>query len=375
MEPYWSDGGLAIYQGNALDVLRQMPDESVNCCVTSPPYWGLRDYGVAGQLGLERTPDEYIAKVVAIFAEVRRVLRGDGTAWVNMGDCYATGAGKVGECPGGGKRGDDWAGRGTPRRADGLDRERKNYGPMTQPNRLPIEGLKPKDLVGIPWRFAFALRADGWYLRQDIIWAKPNPMPESVRDRCTKAHEYMFMLTKSARYYYDHEAIAEPASMESEARRGRDDLRLKPGWEDAYRGNPPRGLAGNGSGGRKDKQRGHSRRHAGFNDQWDAMKKDEQCSGMRNKRSVWEIATQPFPEAHFATFPEDLIKPCILAGCSPNGIVLDPFAGSGTTLLVAESLNCKGIGIELNPDYIEIAKRRLRQSVFDFSPTECTASA
>jgi DNA modification methylase len=194
-----------IIQGDCRDVLKTLPDASVNCCVTSPPYWGLRDYGCDGQLGLERTPEEYVAKMVEVFRDVRRVLRDDGTLWLNLGDSYATGAGNVGERPGGGAQGDNW------------------QGAMTSPNRMPIHGLKPKDLVGIPWRVAFALQADGWYLRQDIIWHKPNPMPESVQDRCTKAHEYIFLLAKSERYFYDADAIAEPVKMDTVPRyeRGR----------------------------------------------------------------------------------------------------------------------------------------------------------
>src|SRR5262245_47420632 len=195
---------VTILRGDCREVLRTLPAESVNCVVTSPPYWGLRDYGVAGQIGLEETYSDYIDKMVGVFEAVRRILRKDGTVWLNLGDSYATGAGAVGECPGGGEQGARWRGDGS-KRDYGL-------GPMTQPNRMPQAGLKPKDLTGIPWRVAFALQADGWYLRQDIIWSKPNPMPESVRDRCTKAHEYLFLLSKSERYYYDAEAIAEPAT-------------------------------------------------------------------------------------------------------------------------------------------------------------------
>jgi DNA modification methylase len=200
--------GYEIRQGDALEVLRTMPDESVNCVVTSPPYWGLRDYGTAGQLGLESSPWEYLERMTDVFREVRRVLRKDGTCWVNMGDCYATGAGKVGDHPGGGTQGERWKDSNQdPKRSSPRPR-----GPMTQPNRMPQTGLKPKDLVGMPWRLAFALQDDGWYLRQDIIWHKPSPMPESVRDRCTKAHEYLFLLAKSERYYFDQNAILEPIS-------------------------------------------------------------------------------------------------------------------------------------------------------------------
>jgi hypothetical protein len=239
-----------ILQGDVVKRLRDLHGRSIDCVVTSPPYWGLRDYGVEGQIGMESTPAEYIAKMVEVFREVRRVLRADGTCWINMGDCYATGAGKVGECPGGGKQGARWAGdlrirderreyRGT-RLANGrgdspgvfrvktrASRDSahagKNtamvaIGPMTQPNRLPLPGLKAKDLVGIPWKLAFALQGDGWWLRQDIIWNKPNPMPESVRDRCTRSHEYIFLLSRSRLYYFDADAIKEPVAGTAHAR-------------------------------------------------------------------------------------------------------------------------------------------------------------
>ncbi len=221
MRPYYRSGGIALYQGDSLAVLRSLPREAVQMCVTSPPYWGLRDYGVPGQLGLEAAPEEYVAKLVGIFRELRRVLRDDGTLWLNLGDCYATGGGKA-ISPGGGAQGDRWAGRGMntkqPKWAAAL-------GPICQPNRMPVPGLKPKDLAGMPWRVAFALQADGWYLRSDIVWHKPNPMPESVTDRPTKAHEYLFLLAKSERYYYDAGAIKEPTKADTAARyaRGRSD--------------------------------------------------------------------------------------------------------------------------------------------------------
>jgi len=442
-----------IICGDALTELRKLPDESVNCCVTSPPYWGLRDYGTAkweggsaecdhkgpprnqsdtstlgiyadgtsrykdgwkpelqakqiamgtpyrevcgkcgarridSQLGLERTPEEYVAHMVEVFREVRRVLRKDGVLFLNLGDSYATGGGAVGRAPGGGDQGERFI------RAGMIN---------TQPNRMPLPGLKPKDLVGIPWRVALALQADGcatlkaaqviqrvrdelldayedktipdkaiailerldaeyreakgnsWWLRQDIIWAKPNPMPESVRDRCTKAHEYIFMLTKSARYWYDAEAVKKPGSMTSAAR-------LERGVSDHHKningapGQPPHSM----NQPRTNKQRGHGRRHDGFNNRWDAMEKAEQCSGMRNKRSVWTIATKPFPEAHFATFPPEIPDLCIKAGCPKGGVVLDPFFGAGTTGLVALRLGREFIGIELNEEYCEIARKRI----------------
>ena len=303
-----------IKQGDALSVLKTMPDQSVHCCVTSPPYWGLRDYGVDGQLGLESTPDEYVEKMVEVFREVRRVLRDDGTLWLNLGDSYA------GQAKAGDKR------FGNPE----FNKNRPSRERTKTPGKAVPPGLKPKDLVGIPWRVAFALQADGWYLRQDIIWHKPNPMPESVTDRCTKAHEYIFLLAKSAQYYYDNEAIKEDAKPESEKR-----------YKSTFH-TGKKEISGQGRPGNASNTPGYKK--------W---------TGKRNKRSVWTVTTKPFKEAHFATFPPDLIKPCILAGCPVGGTVLDPFAGSGTTLLVATQHHRKSIGIELNPEYIEIAKRRL----------------
>lgn len=319
----------------------------VSMCVTSPPYFGLRDYGIEGQIGLEETPQIYVERMVEVFRCVKRLLADDGTLWLNLGDSYAG----------------SW---GAQSRPNGNDiKSTIGGGSMLSARQIAAHpkttltgslkntpGLKPKDLIGIPWRVAFALQEDGWYLRQDIIWSKPNPMPESVRDRCTKAHEYIFMLSKSSRYYYDTDAIKEPSSEISLARAGRADLRNKEGWADAFHGNPPTGL-------KRDKQRGHSRRHAGFNDRWDAMEKSEQCSGMRNKRSVWNIAPSPFKGAHFATFPVKLIQPCILAGAPLNGIVLDPFMGSGTTAEVAQSLGRRYLGCELNPAYESLINERL----------------
>jgi DNA modification methylase len=255
---------------------------------------------------------------------------------LNLGDSYATGAGKVGNCPGGGEQGENWKGL------------------STSPNRLPIEGLKPKDLIGIPWRVAFALQADGWYLRSDIIWAKPNCMPESVTDRPTRSHEYIFLLTKSRKYFYDADAIKEPCS-ESTEKRVAQDVESQAGSVRANGGaktnGPMKAVVS--------KQRGHSRRHDGFNDRWDQMERTGQCSGMRNKRDVWTVAPANYKEAHFATFPPDLIKPCILAGCPVGGTVLDPFAGSGTTGQVALEYGRKFVGIELNPDYVKLIEQRL----------------
>lgn len=371
MKPFFQADSGELYQGHVLDVLRTLPDESVQCCVTSPPYWGLRDYGVEGQIGLEKTPEEYVSKLVEVFREVRRVLRGDGTLWLNLGDCYATGAGKVGGCPGGGTQGERFkeygpfgghrgSRDGSPKHTgrSQVPDQKNPYSriPTYQPNRMPLEGLKPKDLVGIPWMVAFALRADGWYLRQDVIWNKPNPMPESVTDRCTKAHEYIFLMSKGQRYFYDGEAVKEPALYESEKRyeRGRSDSHK---WADGGPGN--QSIAKSFQHMRKDKQRGHGRRHAGFNDRWDKMAKTDQCSGYRNKRTVWTVATQSFPEAHFATFPPKLITPCILAGSPQGGTVLDPFMGSGTTALVAHRLYRRWVGIELSEEYCRMAAKRI----------------
>ena len=296
-----------IINGDALAELTKIPDGIFNMCVTSPPYWGLRDYGKDGQIGLEKTPEEYIEKLVAIFREVRRTLRDDGTLWLNLGDSYA-GSGGMGS----------W-----------VDRKAKNG--MMKINdyyrNKPIKGLKPKDLCMIPARVALALQADGWYLRQDIIWHKPNPMPESVKDRCTKSHEYIFLLSKNKIYYFDADAIKETS-------------------KDTYKGD--RGKLKN----RNKTQSAMTGRV--FNIEYsDELKV--------NKRSVWTVPTKPFSEAHFAVFPPDLIVPCILAGCPEGGIVLDPFFGSGTTGEVANRLGRYFCGIELNEKYIEIAQRRTQK--------------
>ena len=313
-----------LYQGDCLEVLKQMEDESIHCCITSPPYWGLRDYGVDGQLGLEPTPDEYVAKMVEVFREVKRVLKPEGTLWLNLGDSYA------GSMKGIGADGQSYAGQ----------KQATNKGSVgiyqDKPPKANEIGLKPKDLIGIPWMVAFALRADGWYLRQDIIWHKPNPMPESVKDRCTKAHEYIFLLSKSRHYYYDHEAIKEPAAYD-----GRKDTLLK-GSPKYEKGVIPGQV----------EQLMAAKRH----ERW---KKNERGEYVRNKRSVWTIPTKPFKEAHFATFPPELPEICIKAGCPDGGTVLDPFAGAGTTLWVAERLGVNSIGIELNPEYCEIIRRRM----------------
>jgi len=314
LKPYHASQDIELYHGDCLQVLKELPAESVHCVVTSPPYWGLRDYGTDGQLGLEETPEQHVTKMVEVFSEVRRVLRTDGTLWMNYGDCYANSS------SGGGGAVDV---RTDGRKTTPGDKVR---GRVKGRNTL-APGLKPKDLCGIPWRVAFALQTDGWWLRQDIIWHKPNPMPESVTDRCTKAHEYIFLLTKAARYHYDADAIKETAQK-------------KPGGK-------PRQFGAT-------VQTGTNRHDIGetFTD-----------NGARNRHSVWTISTAPYPGAHFATFPPKLIEPCIMAGCPEGGTVLDPFLGSGTTGAVAQKNGCKFIGIELNEEYLQLAVKRFTQKV------------
>ncbi len=382
-----------IICGDVLEVLPTIEAGSVQCCVTSPPYWGLRDYGTAeweggedgcdhlpsgtlptspdspgrrkstlngttkttlaaaevrryrdtcgkcgakrldNQLGLEPTPEEYVAKMVAVFREVRRVLREDGTLWLNLGDSYNAYNANRGPST---SISDGNNGRDHPAADRGLS----------------CASLKPKDLCGIPWRVAFALQADGWWLRQDIIWAKPNPMPESCTDRCTKAHEYIFLLTKSARYYYDADAIAESRSDSNESR---------------FRAIQKHGGAGGGEevsgAANPDNPYYHHAAKRGLHGVGTTFGGDP---GKRNARSVWTITTQPYPGAHFATFPPKLIEPCILAGCKEGGVVLDPFIGSGTVAEVARKNGCKYLGIELNAEYIKLAEKRLAQGVLPF---------
>jgi DNA modification methylase len=328
---------LTLIHGDALSSLRTLESESVQTCVTSPPYWGLRDYGVDGQLGLEKTPDEYVARLVEIFREVGRLLRPDGTVWVNLGDSYCAN----------GKGGRDAELRS---RGKTLPRGSSRWGGGNN----TVDGLKCKDLVGIPWMVAFALRTDGWYLRSDIIWSKPNPMPESVTDRPTKSHEYVFLFSKSERYYYDAALIAEPRSKDSPARLASANKGYAPPGQ-----SPHKGVASP----RPNRKRGSLRPHEGFNGKWDSMPRVEQCSGLRNKRTVWTVATSPFADAHFATFPPDLIKPCVLAGAPVAGVVLDPFAGSGTTGKVAIELGRKAILIEPKAEYVEMIKRRCQTTI------------
>jgi len=298
-----------IIEGDCIEGMRRLEGQSVNCVVTSPPYFGLRDYGRDGQIGLEASPDAFVAKLLDVFREVRRVLRDDGTVWLNLGDSYFSDTKGTG-------------GNGGNLGPTGAQTQGSNAGSRYQPKRFERNGLKPKDLIGIPWRVAFALQADGWYLRQDIIWHKPNPMPESVRDRCTKAHEYIFLLSKNERYYFDSLAMQEPAS---------------------------KGAAG-------------SQFHTGktATHQMGRSSDAERVDGdTRNRRSVWTVATKPYKGAHFATFPPDLIRPCILAGCPKDGTVLDLFGGSGTTALVALEEGRKAVLCELNTDYIALAHKRL----------------
>ena len=361
---------IKILRGSCLDTLKTLPEQSINTCITSPPYWGLRDYGTAeweggdedcdhkeekgfnkqnlaaladkfdphknprnpnaydtgkdvaipnfknqcgkcgatrkdSQLGLEETPEEFVENLVQVFKEVKRVLRDDGTVWLNLGDSYS-GSGK----------------------GPSSSLNKAHHDLEKTHSKIVPDNLKPKDLVGIPWRVAFALQADGWYLRQDIIWHKPNPMPESVQDRCTKAHEYIFLLSKNPKYYFDNEAIKEDSSESSKSRLNQD-IKNQTG-SDRVPG----------------KKNGNMKAVGGLK---------------RNKRSVWTVTTKPFKGAHFATFPYDLIEPCVLAGCPEGGTVLDPFGGAGTTALVANNHNRNAILIELNKDYIDLATERLNK--------------
>ena len=297
---------IEILNGHAMEVLRSLPPESVDTCVTSPPYFGLRDYGVQGQIGLEGSVEEYVEALSQVFREVHRVLRSSGTLWLNLGDSYA----KSG-VSGLGLQGGSSTITGVNQKAYPLIRK-----------TVPM-GLKAKDLIGIPWRVAFRLQSDGWFLRQEIIWHKPNPMPESVTDRCVKAHESIFLLSKSPTYFFDHKAIQEPATYFNK---------------------------------RRDQKKGE------FNSKGEPLPGRlpfRAIREFRNKRSVWTVTTKPFKGAHFAVFPPDLIRPCVLAGCPEGGVVLDPFLGSGTTAMVAQESGRRAIGIELNPEYIAIARMRL----------------
>ena len=305
--------------GDCRDIMRRWAQQGVKAqmCVTSPPYFGLRDYGHSDQIGLESTPEEYISTMVEVFRCVRDVLADDGTLWLNIGDSYAG------------------SGKGPAGNLGKTHNEREMT--HTRNSGLVPEGCKPKDLIGIPWMLAFALRADGWYLRQDIIWHKPNPMPESVRDRCTKAHEYIFLLSKSKKYFYDNEAMKEPATTsERDIKRARITGRGDQASSANYLGSPQRDKSG------------------GF-------PQSDPDNPTRNRRSVWTVATRPYKGAHFATFPPALIEPCVLAGSRPDDIVLDPFMGSGTTAQVALKLGRQYIGCELNPDYAALQNQRINE--------------
>lgn len=344
-----------ILIGDCIDMMRTLPDESVQTCITSPPYYGLRDYGVDGQIGLEESPADFLERLVEVFREVRRVLRKDGTAWVNMGDSYASVAG--GYAPDGSKGKHDIVSSAT--RGSIIHGRR----------RRPPLGLKHKDLMGMPWRLAFALQEDGWYLRQDIIWNKKNPMPESVRDRCTKSHEYIFLLSKSRRYYFDQEAILEPCSPNTHARLAQN-VQSQIGSERAHGGGKTNGTMkavarksngvgwGHGSDA-AERQRGRVKDNASMDSALAIM------PDYRNKRSVWDVPTHSFKGAHFATFPPDLIRPCVLAGAPRGGLVLDPFGGAGTTGVVAMQEGRRSILCELNPEYAAMARARLDQAWID----------
>lgn len=367
-----------IITGDALTVLRTLPENSVDCCITSPPYWGLRDYGHAGQLGLEPSPAAFVEAMREVFQEVFRVLTPTGTLWLNLGDCYAGSRGGGAPSSSSTLAGNGHVGGGPKLR--GMTSSRRRDDEPCPRSDIRVEGLKPKDLVGIPWRVAFALQESGWYLRSDIIWNKPNPMPESTKDRPTKAHEYLFLLTKSPRYFYDAAAIAEPLAESTlrEIAEGYNGQATKD-YEGAGVQNPSavkaRIIAGKVPAG-WDTSKGNHRELLGRYDKTHTPRPSDTKGGnqgtgsmpiagglLRNRRTVWTIPTQPFKGAHFATFPEALVEPCILAGCPEGGLVLDPFTGSGTTGAVALRHFRRFIGIELNPAYAEMATRRIAAAV------------
>ncbi len=356
MKPYYQDNHCTIYHGDVIKVLKKLAPESVNCCITSPPYWGLRDYDVTGQIGLEKTPELYIKKMVSVFREVKRVLRKDGTCWINIGDTYA-----------GYKMGNT------------NFTMRNGAAGQFFTKKMP-SNVKPKDMIGIPWLLAFALRADGWFLRDEIIWSKPNPMRESVKDRCTKSHEKIFLLAKSRKYYFDQDAIKEPIKNETLKRLSQDienqQGSIVPGREKRVKPHFPSGWKnGKGSHSAIDHNQGTRKKFdsnmSSGGKSWTGHTGSIGANGtpthgeMANKLNVWTVPTQGYKEAHFATYPENLIVPCILAGCPAGGVVLDPFHGSGTTGKVAKNHNRKYIGIELNDKYIELSKKRLSQEVLE----------
>jgi len=348
MTPYFEYGNIRLFNCDVLQGLLALGSESVQCCVTSPPYWGLRDYGIDGQIGLEKTPEEYIEKMVQVFRGVHRGLKKDGTLWINMGDSYWGGKGASNY---------DWSRKNT----DRATLQKSQHNIMKRGETRPQDGkhhtLKPKDLVGIPWMLAFALRADGWYLRQDIIWSKPNPMPESVTDRPTKAHEYIFLLSKSKNYFYDQEAILEPVSPNTNMRISQN-LAKQIGSERANGGQKTNG-----------RMKAVSRVYdPGKGNKSNPSYDSAVCLPVtkRNKRSVWTVTTKGFTGAHFATFPPKLIEPCILAGSRPGDVVLDPFWGSGTTGDVAIKHGRKAVGIELSADYCDLSMKRFQQKTLNF---------
>lgn len=319
-----------LYQGDCLDVMKTLPGESINCGITSPPYWGHRDYGVKGQLGLEETLEEYVEKMVGVFRKFKRILKKDGTLWLNLGDKYNSGS------PGA-RDSERW-----PKQSMNNHRQKKSV----------LRSLKHKDMLGIPWRVAFALQADGWYLRQDIIWHKPNPMPESVTDRCTKSHEYIFLLSKTSKYYFDNEAIKEPCSQNTHAKISKEKI---------YKIKQMRLIGNTSIGSKHTSSKTHKidrkvKQNTGY--------ENAVCLPVetRNKRSVWTVATKSFKGAHFATFPPDLILPCVLAGCPENGVIMDMFFGAGTTGLMAIKNNRKFLGVELSEEYCKISKFRLEKA-------------
>ena len=326
MSVYHAEHDVTLHLGHVLDVLPTLAAESVNCVVTSPPYYGLRDYGIEGQIGLEASPSEYVETMRAVFAEVRRVLRPDGVLWLNLGDSYSSGSGGDSNLTALGER----LGTGGGQKAD-----------SSKVRRPPTSGLPAKNLLGVPWRVAFALQDDGWTLRAEVIWSKRNSMPESVTDRPSRSHEQVFLFSKSPRYWYNAEAIREDSDPEQVAHNER--------YAKPYAAFDERAAA-SGKPGARNSVGIHSR----------------PGKPGHNARTVWTISTQPYAAAHFATFPPELARRCIAAGCPPDGTVLDPFTGSGTTLMVARRLLRKSVGIELNPRYCELIVDRIGQPIFDF---------
>jgi DNA modification methylase len=369
-----------IVNDDCRKAIADLADGSIDCCVSSPPYFGLRDYGNAAQIGLEDSPDEFVAQMVDLFGQVRRALKNGGTLWLNLGDSYA-GSGRGGNPP------------DSPHQKQATNRGSAQFihgaavdaGAIGRNWVKPPAGFKPKDLIGIPWRVAFALQSDGWWLRDAIVWAKPNGMPGSQVDRCTSSYEMIFQLSKSASYWSDFDAIKTPPR-ESTLVRTAQDIQAQAGSHRANGGGKTNGtmkavggLTGSPHGRhslgnnvppkerRSDKQRGHSRRHAGFNDRWDAMERNEQMAKPAMMRNVWFVSPAGYEEAHFAVMPEEIARRCILAGCPEGGTVLDPFGGAGTTGLMASRLGRNAILIELNPEYAAMAERRIQNDAPLFS--------